>query len=191
MQIADHHAQANPTVGQHLVQPVLLRGQLADQLLPLTGNQAQFPQFGRRHKRSAQQTRARQRRQPEGIAHIRLAPWHILDVPRIHHLGTNAHRFQRRIRALPVDAGAFHNDLVGAQRGDPGCQFPTILLERAKLPLLDARTTVGFLDQRTGRDLRLMDVEPDDAFVQRYQFHTTSYQFTLKGGRSDTRTSRN
>lgn len=44
MQIADHHAKANPTVAQHLVQPVLLRGPLANQLLSLTGNQAQFAQ---------------------------------------------------------------------------------------------------------------------------------------------------
>ena len=86
-------------------------------------------------------------------------------MPGIDHLGANACRLQGRIRALPVDASAFHHDLVGMQRGHPIGQFPAIPFERPELPLLDAHTAIGFLDQRTGRDLRLMDVEPDDALV--------------------------
>ena len=53
----------------------------------------------------------------------------------------------------------------------------------AELPLLDARRAVGLLNQRTGRDLRLMNIQTDHAFVQRYQFHTASRRFRLKGGR--------
>ncbi len=143
MQIADDNTQTNPAVGQHLMQPVLLRGQLADQFLPLACDQAQFPQLGRRHKRAAQQTRPRQGRQPVGITYIRLAAGHVLDVPRIHHLRTDAHRFQRRVWTLPVNAGAFHHHFVRPQSGYPGRQFPTIPFETAKLPLLDARSAIG------------------------------------------------
>ena len=90
VQITDYHAQANAAVGQHLMQTILLRGQLADEFLPLAGNQTQFPQFGWRHPRAAQQARACQRRQPVGIAHVRLSARHILHVPSIDHLGANA-----------------------------------------------------------------------------------------------------
>jgi len=69
------------------------------------------------------------------------------------------------------------------QRCDPFGEFSPIPLEPAKLPLLDARAAVGFLNQRTGGDLRLMNVEPDNPLVQRYQFHATSRRITLEVGR--------
>ena len=183
MQIADNHAKPDAAVGQYLVQPVLLRGQLADQFLPLASNQTQFAPLRRRHERAAQQPRACQRRQPVGIAHIRLAARDVLDMPGIHHLRANADCFQRRIRALPVDARALHDDFVRTQRCRPVSEFAAIPPEAAELPLLDARVAVRVLDQRTGGDLRLMDVETDDALVQCYQFHAASCRFTLKGGR--------
>jgi hypothetical protein len=85
--------------------------------------------------------------------------------------------------ALVATANDERLDFVRAQRGHPVRQFPAIPLERTKLPLLDARTAIGFLNQRTGRNLCLMDIEADDAFVQRCQFHAASCRFTLKGGR--------
>jgi hypothetical protein len=73
-------------------------------------------------------------------------------------------------RALPVGTCAFHHNLVGVKSGHPACPFPAIMFERTKLPLLDARTAIGFLDQCTGRDLRVMNLETNRAFVQYYQF---------------------
>lgn len=129
MQVADHDAEAHTAIGQHLVQAILLGGQLADQFLALTRNQAQLPQFRPWHERSAQQPRPCQRRQPVGIAHIRLASRHVLDMPRIHHLRTNARRLQRRIRTVPVDAGTFHHDFIGPEGGDPIRQFPAVTFD--------------------------------------------------------------
>ena len=39
VKIADHHAETNAAIGQHLVQAVLLRSQLPDQFLPLSRDQ--------------------------------------------------------------------------------------------------------------------------------------------------------
>jgi hypothetical protein len=36
------------------------------------------------------------------------------------------------------------------------------------LPLLDTRRAVGFFDDGAGRNLRLMHIESDHAFVKRY-----------------------
>ena len=100
MEVAHHDTETNTGVSQYLVQPVLLGGQLADQFLPLAGDQAQLTQFGRRHKRAAQQTRACQRRQPVSITHVRLAARDILDVPRIHQVRHDAVLLELHARTL-------------------------------------------------------------------------------------------
>jgi hypothetical protein len=63
-EIADHDGKPDAAVRQHLVQTILLGGQLSNQALPLPGNQTQLAQIRRRHERPTQQTRARQGRQP-------------------------------------------------------------------------------------------------------------------------------
>ncbi len=173
VQIGDHDAQTNPAIGQHLVQAVLLGGELPDQLLPLAGHQAQLAQSGRRDERSPQEPRAGQCREPLGIPDIGLATGDILHMPGVHHLSANARRLQRRIRALPVNARALHHHAIRRQSRRPRGQGPPVPLEPPELPLLDARRAIGLLDQRTGRDLCLMHVEPDDALVQCHQFHAT------------------
>ncbi len=50
MQVANHDTKANPAVGEHLVQPVRLAGQLVNQFLPLADNQAQFAQYSQAHR---------------------------------------------------------------------------------------------------------------------------------------------
>ena len=77
----------------------------------------------------------------------------------------------------PVSASYYH--VIGMQRGHPIRQLSSISLEPAELALFDARAAIRFLDQSTGRDLRLMNVEPDDTFLQCNQFHNASHRFTL------------
>lgn len=40
MHVADHDAEADARIGEQLVQAVLLRGEQANELLPLPGHQA-------------------------------------------------------------------------------------------------------------------------------------------------------
>lgn len=72
MQVADHDTEAHPAIGQHLVQTILLRGQLTNQFLPLACDQTQFPQLRRWHERATQRTGARQCRQPVGVTDVHL-----------------------------------------------------------------------------------------------------------------------
>jgi hypothetical protein len=79
--------------------------------------------------------------------------------------------------------GDNNSDAGGAQRGHPVRRYPVVAFEPAELPLLDARAAVGFLNQRADRDLRLMNIETNDAFVHRDQLYTTSCRFRLEGRR--------
>ena len=153
LQVADHHAEANAAIGQHLVQAVLLGRQLSDQFLPLPRDQAQLAQFRGRHERPAQQSGTRQGGQLLRIADVGLAPGDILDVPGIDDLRAYADRLQRGIQTLPVDAGAFHHNFVGRKRCRPLGQCAPIRLERTKLPLLDTSCTIGLFNRRTSRDI--------------------------------------
>jgi hypothetical protein len=94
-----------------------------------------------------------------------------LHVPRIDHRRHDPDLLQRRIRALPVNAGAFHDDHLGAVSGHPLRHRLAITLETTKLGQLDARLASLIFCDRTGRDLRLMNIQPDDTLVQFRQFH--------------------
>jgi hypothetical protein len=146
-----------------------------DEFLPLSCNETQLAQLRGRHEGSPQQPGARAHREPLRIGHISLASRHPLDVPGIDHLGANAHGLQRRVRALPVNAGTLHHHFLGTKRGRPLGQLPAIAFERPELPVLDARRAIGFLDQRTRRNRRLGHVQADDALVESYQFHDSSF----------------
>ena len=183
MDVADDHAESNPAVGENLVQPVLLRGQLAHQLLPLPGDQSQLAQLGLRDEGAAQQAGARQGRQPLRIPDVGLATWDVLDVPGIHDQSTNTLCFQRGVRALPVDPRALHHHFVGLKCRSPLRQLAPVPLEASELPLLHACAAIGLLDQRARRDLRLVHVEADHPLVQGHQFHTPSFRIKLRGGR--------
>jgi hypothetical protein len=53
-----------------------------------------------------------------------------------------------------------------------------------KLTLLNARRAIRFFDDRASRNLRLMHIESDDAFVVKcYQFHLTSIPVKLQDGK--------
>jgi hypothetical protein len=183
MDIADHYAQPDAGIGQHFVHAVLLGREQPDELLPLPGDQTQFAQLGRRHERPSEQTGSRQGGQPLGISDIRLASRHLLDVTGIDHRRPDTDRLQRRIRTLPVDARAFHDDFVRIKRRRPDRQLPPVAFERAKLPLLDSCLATRFLDDRARRDLGLMNIQPNDPLVDRNQFHTVSFRHKLEGGR--------
>ena len=80
------------------------------------------------------------------IIHIGLAARHIFDMAGINHLGADPHLLKGGVGTLPVNAGAFHDHLIGLQRGSPTCQLAAILLERTKLTLLDMHRAVGLLN---------------------------------------------
>jgi hypothetical protein len=46
--------------------------------------------------------------------------------------------------------------------------LPAVTLERAKLTLLDAGSSMGFFNQRTDRDLGQMNIEPNHVLVESY-----------------------
>jgi len=72
---------------------------------------------------------------------------------------------------------------VRIKRRRPGRQRSPVLFEGLQLMLLDACLAIRFLKDRARRDLRLMNVESDDSFVDRNQFHTVSFHNTLEGGK--------
>ena len=117
------------------------------------------------------------------IADIRLGSRDILDVPGIDDLSTNGCRLQGGIRAPPVNAGAFHDDCIRIQCRSPFGQGPPIPLECAELPLFDVRGAIGLIDERTGRDLRLVHIESDNAFVKRSEFYLFSLLDKSQTGR--------
>jgi len=160
MDVADHHAQADASIGKHFVHAVLLGREQADQLLPLPRNQTQFAQFGRWYERPAQQTGSRQGGQPLGITNIGLAPGHLLDVAGIDHRRPDTRRLERCVRTLPVDAGAFHDHFVRIKRGRPRCQRLSVAFEGTEWPLFDSFFAARFLGDRACRDLGLMDASP-------------------------------
>jgi len=94
-----------------------------------------------------------------------------LHMSRIDHCRDDADLLQRRMRTLPVDAGALHDHHLGAVSSDPLRHRLTVTLESAELGQLDTRLASLIFRDRTGRDLRLMNVQPDDPLVQFRQFH--------------------
>lgn len=178
MQVGEQHIQTDPGIGQHLVQPVLLRGQHPAELLALSCDQAQMADLGRRNERGPHQARPRQRGQPLGIGDVRLAPGHVLDVTGIDHPRRNAHVLQCRIGTLPVNPRALHDHDVRGQPVDPRCQCPAIPLEATKLPLLHRHTAIGLLDQGAGRDLVLVHIQTDDPPVNRGDVHADLLRLT-------------
>ena len=103
MQITDHYAKANP-LSVSMVQPVLLRGQLANQFLSLTGNPGAIRNAagGTNEARLSLLAPACQ---PMSIARIGLATRGHADVPGIHHLGADAGSLNAAYGALPVVPG--------------------------------------------------------------------------------------
>jgi hypothetical protein len=63
---------------------------------------------------------------------------------------------------------------VGPQRCGPLDQLPAVVIESAKLLLLDAHAAVDFLGRCAGHDLRLMDAEADRKFLQCHQPYIAS-----------------
>ena len=118
-----------------------------------------------------------------GILQLGLAVGSRFGGPGIDHLRPNARRLQGRIRALPVDARAFHHYTFGRKPNHPLGQCLSIPLECAKLPLCDLYLAVWRFNDRTGRDLRLVNIQPDDAFIDGNKFHTASFGNILDSGR--------
>ena len=90
MNVTDHHIETDATVGQSLVQTVLLLSQLSDQVLALAPNEPKLAQFGGWHKGGSQKPGAGQHGQPLSIAHVGLLAWDMLGMSGIDHIGPNA-----------------------------------------------------------------------------------------------------
>jgi hypothetical protein len=98
----------------------------------------------------------------------------------VDHLGSDAERLQGRVGALPIDAGALHDHLLGLKRRAPLRERPAVFLEGTELALLDVDVTVGLFEDGTGGHLPLMHIESDDTLEDRYQFHVVSRRNTLQ-----------
>src|SRR5437588_11211863 len=146
MQVADDHTQAYTAIDEDLVEPVLFTDELADQSLPLPCNQAQATQLCWRNERATQQAGTCQGSQPVGIADVGLASWYVLDVTGVDDERTDVDCFQRRVRALPIDARAFHDHLIRLEGRGPRGQLAPVALETAKLALFDPGCFVRFFD---------------------------------------------
>jgi hypothetical protein len=176
MHVADEHIEPDAGVDQHLVQPVLLGAEHAHELLPLTSHQPKPAEVHARDERRPQQTRARQRGEPLRVGHVGLATGHRLDVPGIDHPSNDAHRLQRRERALPVHPGALHDHHFGPDLQRPLGQRATVAFERAEVELGHLLTAVVVLDDGAGGDLGLVNVQRDDALVDGGQLHSRLLQ---------------
>jgi hypothetical protein len=169
--VRDQHIEPDARIGQQFVQPVLLAGQHAAELLPLAGNQAQVANIGLRDERGPQQARSRQGGKPLRIGHIGLAPRHGFDVTGVDNPGGNAHALQGCVRALPVNACALHDHHIRAKRLGPLGQSPSVALEAAKFAGLHCDRAIRLLGHCAGADLGLVDIQADDAFIDRCKFH--------------------
>ena len=174
MHVRDQHAQPDARIGQHFVQPILLRCQHAAELLALPRDQPQMANVRLGNERATQQSGARQGGQPLRVGYIGLATGHILDMPRVDHPRGNAHRLQRSVRALPVDARALHHHHLGAKLTRPLRQRFAVALERSKLALLNRHRAIRLLRQGAGADLGLVHVQSNHPLVHGLQFHGVS-----------------
>jgi hypothetical protein len=89
----------------------------------------------------------------------------------VHHPGDDAYSLQRRIRALPVNAGALHDHDIRGNGARPFGQGFAVSLEAAELPALIRHATVGLLGDGAARDLCLMHIQPNDALVNGNNVH--------------------
>ena len=71
--VADHAAELDAAVVEHLVQPVDLGAVHVGELAPVARDQAQFAQALGRDQAGANQAEARQHGQPFGVGHVGLA----------------------------------------------------------------------------------------------------------------------
>lgn len=181
--VTDPGPQADADVGEHLVQTILLRREHAPEFLPLPGDQAHRAQFGGRHEGGAQQAGTGQGSEPFGIPHIGFTPGDLSDMAGIDHLDPKADGLQGGAGALPVDASAFHDDLVGGQRRAPLGKGAPIPLEGAELSAVDDGFPVRAFDAGAGGNLGLMHIQADHPFEQRFEFHPVTCRNRLEHGR--------
>jgi hypothetical protein len=171
MQVRHHDTQTYPGISEQFVQPVLLAGQHATELLPVPGNVAQATQVCLGDEGGAQQARACQRGQPLRIGHIGLATRHRLDMAGVDHPSDDAHAFECSVRTLPVNAGALHDYDIWANAACPIGQGFAVSLEAAKFAALIRLAAIWLLSDSASGDLRLVYIQTDDALVDGNNVH--------------------
>jgi len=97
------------------------------QVLPMPQIAAQHADLGLGPERTRQQSVAVQLLQPLAIAHIRLAPRDILDLPRIDQQHLQAAALQNLKRRNPVNPGRFHDHGFHPTTGEPVRQAMKII----------------------------------------------------------------
>ena len=85
--------------------------------------------------------------------------------------GNDAHRLQRRVRALPVNAGALHDHNIRANGVSPLGQGLAVSLEAAELSAFMSHAAVRQLNDGAARDLCLVHVQANDTFVDGNNVH--------------------
>lgn len=117
------------------------------------------------HKTRPQQSTLQAVRDPLCIAHVALAPRHLLEV-----LGVDQqHRalpFEQGVHRLPEHARRLHCDMRHPGRAQPVAQLQQVRRHRANLPDLLEHAAVGLELAPTNHDGRLVHVEPGDGAVE-------------------------
>jgi hypothetical protein len=107
--VAEHDAEPEVGVFEHLVDALHVSAPLAHELLARAGERAQLLHRHRRHEAGADQAVRQQVRKPHRVVDVGLAPGHVLHVR-----GVGQHQlevaFQHMPYRLPVHAGGLHGD---------------------------------------------------------------------------------
>jgi hypothetical protein len=116
------------------------------QSLSLAQIGAERRDVGIRAETAAWQTMGMKLAQPCGIADIRLAPWRVLGVTRVHQNDLKPALPENLLGRDPIDPGGLHRDTGHATRFEPVCQLVQILCERAKRTY--RRVSAPWVDRR-------------------------------------------
>ena len=133
---AEHDADLEVGILEHLLDALDVRGPLAHELLAGARERPQLLHGHRRHEAGADQAVGQQIGQPHRVVDIGLAPGHVLDVR-----GVGQHQlevpFQHVPHRLPVHAGGLHRHVLDPEGVEPVGQAPagpTWSWQRCALP---------------------------------------------------------
>ena len=165
--VAEHDAELEVGVLQHLLDALDVRGALAHELLARARQRAQLLHRRRRHEAGADQAVGQQIGQPHRVVDVGLAPGHVLHVR-----GVGQHQlevaFEHMPHRLPVHAGGLHRDVLDAEGVEPVGQLQQARGGGGKgAHFLQRRAVAG--DAHAGHDRLLVHVQSRAARVD--DFH--------------------
>lgn len=116
--VGEHRAELEVGVLEDLVDALHVRGALAHELLPCSGQVAQVLDARLRDEARADEAVGEQVRDPHRVVHVGLATGHVLDVARVRQDEVEV-AVQHVPDRLPVHARRLHRDVRDRVRGEP------------------------------------------------------------------------